>query len=69
MTHPPRVEKCDCGQKALYNTTHDAYYCLFCNTWLEPACKIRGCTFCPTRPKTPFKFDDLTCEGDKDKRR
>lgn len=55
MAHGEIKCKKDESHEVVLDTTHDAYYCVPCNKWLEPKCKDPACNFCPTRPRKPLK--------------
>lgn len=45
-----------CGnEKKSYSEEYDAYYCDFCNEWLEDICTDRDCEYCKKRPLTPLE--------------
>lgn len=44
-----------CLGPILYDEKYDAYYCRYCNVWLETGCADPRCGFCCDRPKTPNK--------------
>lgn len=47
-------DDCDiCGKKIYYSVVYDAYFCIFCDKWLENACGDPRCEFCSDRPKKP----------------
>lgn len=46
------MKKC-CSSKA-YSKEYDAYYCKFCNVWLEKECSDNNCYMCRTRPERPL---------------
>jgi len=43
----------DSGNKKLYSSGYDAYYCDKCNKWLELQCFDPNCEYCARRPLTP----------------
>ena len=38
-----------------YSEEYDAYYCTYCNKWLEDKCDDPTCEYCPTRPEQPIQ--------------
>jgi len=53
---PDDERRCDhCGQIRFYHDTFDAYFCAFCNRWLEGACSDPYCDYCKARPSSPLK--------------
>ena len=53
---PDRERQCDeCGQIRFYHDKFDAYFCAFCNRWLESSCSDPHCSYCKARPKSPLK--------------
>jgi len=42
------------NDRILYSERYDAYYCSFCNEWLDPKCIDPECFFCPNRPDRPL---------------
>jgi len=42
-----------CCSSKKYSKEYDAYYCEFCNVWLETMCSDSECKFCIDRPKYP----------------
>ena len=42
-----------CGASYLYNEEYDAYYCEYCDVWVEDGCGDDECTFCHSRPEKP----------------
>ncbi|MEP4931735.1 hypothetical protein [Haloferula sp.] len=53
---PDTERRCDdCGQVRFYHDTCDAYFCAFCNRWLEAACSDPYCDYCKARPSFPLK--------------
>src|SRR3989344_415289 len=48
--------KCkNCKRKISYHDKYDAYYCRFCNIWLEQKCGDKKCESCSIRPIQPLK--------------
>ena len=47
-----------CGNKPKYNEQFDAYYCKYCDVWLESKCPDINCEFCYNRPIKPSGEDD-----------
>lgn len=46
--------KCSkCGSKTIHVERWDAYACMNCNRWNEPACSDPNCSFCSKRPEKP----------------
>lgn len=46
-----------CGRAGKYNKVYDAYYCEYCNKWLEEKCDSKyECTLCKDRPKEPLSI-------------
>ena len=43
----------ECGGRTTHIDRWDAYACLPCNRWQEPACTDPKCTFCVGRPSNP----------------
>ena len=53
---PDSERQCDaCGQIRFYCDKFDAYFCAFCNRWLETACSDPHCEYCKARPATPLQ--------------
>jgi len=47
--------KChSCHSTAIYQETFDAYFCAYCNLWLEKKCGDKNCDYCPNRPDKPL---------------
>ncbi len=47
--------KChSCHTSAIYHETFDAYFCAYCNIWLEKKCGDSECDYCPNRPDKPL---------------
>lgn len=54
MAHPKRIPNCPkCRIKGIRNERFDAYYCDYCDIWLEPGCGETDCKFCMDRPERP----------------
>lgn len=50
-------DECDiCGKNIYYSVVYDAYFCTFCDRWLENACEDPRCEFCSKRPKKPSEL-------------
>ena len=50
------VQRCpNCNSHRFYHDTFDAYYCAFCNLWLEGAFRDSECDYCKSRPVQPMK--------------
>jgi hypothetical protein len=43
------------NEKRSYSEEYDAYYCDFCNSWLEDTCGDSDCEYCNNRPEKPLK--------------
>ena len=43
-----------CNRYQLYSHDHDAYYCSYCNMWLEENCEDKECSHCKYRADKPF---------------
>lgn len=43
-----------CGAPRVYAVAFDAYLCMRCNQWVEPACDDPECEYCRHRPPTPL---------------
>jgi len=41
-----------CGLLGLRNPEHNAYFCVWCDAWIEACCQS-GCAACATRPVKP----------------
>lgn len=53
---PDDERQCDlCGQVRFYHDKFDAYFCAFCNRWLETSCSDPYCDYCKARSKSPLK--------------
>lgn len=50
------MEQC-CSSK-VYSPEYDAYYCKFCNVWLENKCSNEDCEFCSQRPEFPLSVEE-----------
>jgi hypothetical protein len=48
---------CKCGTKIVYSSEYDAYYCDYCNEWMESKCDDPNCEYCTIRPATPKPLD------------
>ncbi len=35
---------------------HDAFFCVVCDEWAEPACDVPGCPSCAHRPARPLEL-------------
>lgn len=42
-----------CLHPRSYSPEYDAYYCTFCNAWLEEACSDPFCMYCANRKGSP----------------
>jgi len=62
---PDAERRCpSCDQVLFYHDTFDAYYCAFCNAWLEGACSDSACEYCRARPSHPLKIRaNKSCEA------
>lgn len=50
-------EACEfCKRKRCYSEHYDAYFCPYCNRWLESRCGDPNCGFCKNRPHFPNKL-------------
>ncbi len=59
-----------CNRYQLYSHDHDAYYCSYCNIWLEERCDDNQCSHCRYRSDKPFmkkgsKHEIPLCNKDK----
>lgn len=45
----------NCEATRLYSDKYDAYFCDFCNKWLEEKCTDPECDYCTKRPNTPSR--------------
>ena len=57
--HPPgyhdRRHRCNrCGQSTELHDQYDAFYCGYCNRWVESKCRDVNCRFCSQRPERPL---------------
>ena len=43
-----------CGRARIYYDDYDAYFCAFCNVWLESRCSDAMCEYCRSRPENPL---------------
>jgi hypothetical protein len=43
-----------CGQARIYYDDYDAFFCAFCNVWLESGCGDAACEYCRSRPEKPI---------------
>lgn len=43
-----------CNNYEVYCERYDAYFCAFCNEWLEEKCSDHTCYFCKDRPDKPL---------------
>jgi len=43
----------NCEDTKQRSEQYDAYYCEYCNIWLEDKCNDPECEFCSSRPLTP----------------
>lgn len=43
-----------CGAPRVYAVAFDAYLCMRCNQWVEPACDDPDCEYCRHRPEKPL---------------
>jgi len=49
-------ESCQkCLKPRIYYDDYDAFFCPYCNVWLESACSDSTCEFCRKRPEKPLK--------------
>jgi hypothetical protein len=48
----------NCEETKKYSEEYDAYYCYYCNNWLEDQCDDLTCEFCIKRPLTPKEKND-----------
>lgn len=54
--HPDPESRCEqCGQVRFYHNTFDAYFCAFCNRWMESVCNDPRCEYCKARPEAPLR--------------
>ena len=50
-------DKCRfCNHQRCYSERFDAYFCPYCNRWLESRCGDPNCGFCKNRPHFPNKL-------------
>lgn len=48
-------EKCKiCNNFLIYSDKYDAYFCAYCNVWVEPKCGDPNCEYCKNRPDKPL---------------
>ncbi len=43
-----------CNNLLIINEDYDAYFCAYCNEWVEDTCGDPNCMFCKDRPKKPL---------------
>jgi len=43
-----------CNEKLFLNDEYDAYYCAYCNEWIEKKCSSESCEYCRERPDKPI---------------
>lgn len=49
------AERCEqCGNPKIRSDQYDAYFCAYCNKWLEEKCTDPNCRYCPQRPDKPI---------------
>lgn len=46
-----------CNNSKIYYADFDAYFCAYCNKWLEAHCFDPFCEYCKKRPKKPIPSD------------
>jgi hypothetical protein len=44
----------ECERARIYYDDYDAFFCAFCNTWLESRCSDPACEYCRGRPEKPI---------------
>jgi len=48
-------EKCKkCNNFLVYYEKYDAFFCAYCNEWVESKCRDKECEFCKSRPEKPL---------------
>lgn len=48
-------EKCKkCNNFIIHHEKYDAYFCAYCNEWLEEKCGDPHCEYCKSRPDRPL---------------
>lgn len=46
-----------CNRPKERSEKYDAYFCKYCNIWLEGVCGNRNCEFCASRPRNPIPLN------------
>lgn len=48
-------DKCKkCNNLLIYYKIYDAFFCAYCNEWVEDNCGDINCEFCKGRPERPL---------------
>ena len=56
--------QCDkCQSEVIYYDDYDAYFCAYCNVWLEDRCGEPGCGYCANRPEKPLPNENERCRA------
>ena len=51
----PEISRCyKCSGGTIYYDKFDAYFCAYCNLWLEKRCGDASCGYCASRPDRPL---------------
>ena len=49
-----------CRRIVVHVDRYDAFACPLCDVWLEPTCEDPTCSFCSTRPESPWAASQPT---------
>lgn len=50
-------EKCKkCNNPLIYYEKYDAFFCAYCNEWVEEKCENPYCEYCKNRPDRPLQI-------------
>ncbi len=53
-----------CCSSKKYNERYDAYFCSFCDVWIEEKCSDMDCEFCKDRPFRPSEIVYFNAKSD-----
>ena len=47
-----------CHSVVIYYDRYDAYFCAYCDIWLEKKCGDPSCVYCTKRPERPLEKEN-----------
>jgi hypothetical protein len=54
------MDRCSlCDSITEYSSEYDAYYCPYCNQWIEDKCDSPICELCRDRPDRPIEIGEI----------